>query len=58
MVAALKKRAQFFEKEIQAQKKREAALIKKLEKLEPTAQASQITSISEKDAKKKFAGRG
>ena len=37
MQAALKKRAQFFDKEIQAQKKKEQQLMKRLEKLEPTA---------------------
>jgi hypothetical protein len=31
--------------------------MKRLEKLEPTAQPSQITSISEKDAKKKIAAK-
>jgi hypothetical protein len=37
MVAALKKRSLFFEKEVQAQKKKEALLMKRLEKLEPIA---------------------
>ena len=35
MVKALKMREQFFQKEIAAQKKREAVLLKKMEKLEP-----------------------
>lgn len=58
MQAALKKRAQFFEKEIQAQKNKEKLLLKRLEKLEPPAQASQITAHAEKDAKKKLGAKG